>query len=324
MKKTGILNVLIGVVGILLAISLGATLMVWLSPDLNPDDPNGNDDPDIETTITVNDYTLYESEDLSFRFIIADITLSSTQQQQVTINKFVTSQQINLSEVDVYLEDLLLQEIDLKDERHDIDFAFASDTDEVELRLFIPLRVNESPTLTLFFQGEKEASVLFDLSTNQETLETLKGDDQSSNNQIIEEFIEDDLYSIKIVTINEIAYSNITETLADGTTQEMVLPSTARVIGVLVEVQALGQEAVIIEGARFNIPSDNQTSDAFNQSIEVESFDNLFNVPVITAASGFIFFDIYTPTQDIIDSVTEFEFKLNVVDEWITVQVEGE
>lgn len=323
MKKTGILNVLIGVVGILLAISLAATLIVWLSPNLNPDDPNGNGDPDTETTITVNDYTLYESEDLSFRFIIADIKLSSTQQQQVTINKFVTSQQINLSEVDVYLEDLLLQEIDLKDERHDIDFAYASDTDEVELRLFIPLRVNESPTLTLFFQGEKEASVLFDLNNNQESLDILKEDD-SSNNQIIEEFIEDDLYSIKIVTINEIAYSNITETLADGTTQEMVLPSTARVIGVLVEVQALGQEAVIIEGARFNIPSDNQTSDAFNQSIEVESFDNLFNVPVITAASGFIFFDIYTPTQDIINSVTEFEFKLNVVDEWITVQVEGE
>ncbi len=318
------LNVLIGIVGILLAISLAATLMVWLSPDLNPDNPNGNDDPDNETTITVNDYTLYESEDLSFRFIIAEITLSSTQPQQVNINKFVTSQQINLSDIDVFLDDLLLLEIDLKQDIHDIDFAFASDTDEIELRLFIPLRVNESPTLTLFFQGEEEVTVLFDLNVNQESLETLKEDDDSNNYPIIEEIVEDDLYSIKVVTISEIAYSNITETLADGTTQEMVLPSTARVIGVLVEIEALGQEAVIIEGARFNIPSDNQTSNAFSQSIEVESFDNLFNVPVITAASGFIFFDIYAPTQNIIDSVTEFEFKLNVVDQWITVQVDGE
>jgi len=322
MKKASVLNSLIVVVSILLAISLGATLMVWLSPDLNPNDPNGNDDPDVETSIVVNSHTLYESEDLAFRFILADVTFKSSQSQQVSIENFVTSQQINLSEIDVYLEDLLALDIDLNDEKHDIDFDFSTTTDEIDLRLFIPLRVNDSETLTLFFQGENEVSVLFDLSTNQGDLETLKGDDDSSNNQFIEEFVEDDLYAIKVVTISEIAFTNITETLADGSTQEMVLPSTARVIGVLVEVQALGQEAVIIEGARFNIPSDNQTSDAFNQTVEVESFDNLFNVPVITAASGFIFFDVYVPTQDIINGVTEFEFKLNVSDQWITVQVD--
>lgn len=324
MKKTGILNGLIAIVSVLLVVSLVATLMAWLSPDADPDDPNGNNDPTDTTTIAVSNYSLYESEDLAFRFIIADVTFTSTKEQQVSIDKFVTSQQINLSEMDVYLEDLLLLDIDLADERHNIDLDFSTTTDEIELRLFIPLRINDSETLTLFYQGEEEVSLLFDLTKDKETLETLIDEEDPIDDQYIEEFIEEDLYSIKVVTISEIAYSMITETLADGTEQEMVLPSTARVIGVLVEIKALGQEAVIVQGARFNIPDDNQTSDAFDENVDIDSFENLFKVPVITEASGFIFFDVYTSTQDIISGVTEFEFKLNVVDHWIKVQVDGE
>jgi len=100
MKKINVLNLLIAVVGILLVISLVSTLMVWLSPNNDIDDPNGNDDPSInETNISVNQYTLYEDEDLSFRFILANITLTSDEPQNVAINRFVTSQQVNLADV---------------------------------------------------------------------------------------------------------------------------------------------------------------------------------------------------------------------------------
>ncbi len=323
MKKINVLNLLIAVVGILLVISLVSTLMVWLSPNNDIDDPNGNDDPSInETNITVNQYTLYEDEDLSFRFILANITLTSDEPQNVAINRFVTSQQVNLADVQSYLDDLLVMDIDLTNEDYDLDFTFFETTDEITLNLFIPLRVNESETLTVFFQGEQEVSVLFDLTTEANSLAQLK--DDNNDNTYIDEIIEEDLYSIKIISVSEITYSSIIETLEDGSQVDMVLPSTARVIGVLVEIEALGLDPIYIEGARFNIPSDNQVSQAFDDSIEVVQFDNLFNVPVISEASGFIFFDVYVPDPSIINNVTEFEFKLNVVDQWITVQVDAQ
>lgn len=323
MKKINVLNLLIAVVGILLVISLVSTLMVWLSPNNDIDDPNGNDDPSInETNITVNQYTLYEDEDLSFRFILANITLTSDEPQNVAINRFVTSQQVNLADVQSYLDDLLVMDIDFTNEDYDLDFTFFETTDEITLNLFIPLRVNESETLTVFFQGEQEVSVLFDLTTEANSLAQLK--DDNNDNTYIDEIIEEDLYSIKIISVSEITYSSIIETLEDGSQVDMVLPSTARVIGVLVEIEALGLDPIYIEGARFNIPSDNQVSQAFDDSIEVVQFDNLFNVPVISEASGFIFFDVYVPDPSIINNVTEFEFKLNVVDQWITVQVDAQ
>ena len=323
MKKINVLNLLIAVVGILLVISLVSTLMVWLSPNNDVDDPNGNEDPSInETNISVNQYTLYEDEDLSFRFILANITLTSDEPQNVAINRFVTSQQVNLADVQSYLDDLLAMDIDLTNEDYDLDFTFFETTDEITLNLFIPLRVNESETLTVFFQGDEEVSVLFDLTTEANSLAQLKDDD--NDNTYIDEIIEEDLYSIKIISVSEITYSSIIETLDDGSQVDMVLPSTARVIGVLVEIEALGLDPIYIEGARFNIPSDNQVSQAFDDSIEVVQFDNLFNVPVISEASGFIFFDVYVPDPSIINNVTEFEFKLNVVDQWITVQVDAQ
>ncbi len=323
MKKINVLNLLIAVVGILLVISLVSTLMVWLSPNNDIDDPNGNDDPSInETNLTVNQYTLYEDEDLSFRFILANITLTSDEPQNVAINQFVTSQQVNLADVQSYLDDLLAMEIDLTSEEYDLDFTFFETTDEITLNLFIPLRVNESETLTVFFQGDEEVSVLFDLTTQANSLAQLKDDD--NDNTYIDEIIEEDLYSIKIISVSEITYSSIIETLDDGSQVDMVLPSTARVIGVLVEIETLGLDPIYIEGARFNIPSDNQVSQAFDDSIEVVQFDNLFNVPVISEASGFIFFDVYVPDPSIINNVTEFEFKLNVVDQWITVVVDAQ
>lgn len=325
MKKINVLNLLIAVVGILLVISLVSTLMVWLSPNNDIDDPNGNEDPSInETNISVNQYTLYEDEDLSFRFILANITLTSDEPQNVAINRFVTSQQVNLADVQSYLDDLLAMDIDLTSEEYDLDFTFFETTDEITLNLFIPLRVNESETLTVFFQGDEEVSVLFDLTTQANSLAQLKDDDDDNDNTYIDEIIEEDLYSIKIISVSEITFSSIIETLDDGSQVDMVLPSTARVIGVLVEIEALGLDPIYIEGARFNIPSDNQVSQAFDDSIEVVQFDNLFNVPVISEASGFIFFDVYVPDPSIINNVTEFEFKLNVVDQWITVVVDAQ
>ncbi len=318
MKKETLLNIFIGLISVLLVFSLISTLIVWLKPDLNPngDDPNGKDIN--ETSIVVNSYELYEDEALSFRFIIANITIQSQEPQRITLNQFVTSQQVNLNDVQLYLDDLISLRIDMS--LHDVDFDVFDTTDEMTLNLFIPLRINESETLTLYHQGEQEVTVLFDLNIDVQEIQSLVNLEEIDDN-IIDQITLDNVYRIKIVEVTEIAYRGITERLPDGTVQEMVLPSTARVIGVLLEIEALGSQPIIVEGARYRIVNDNQTSIAFDDSVEVEGFTNIVSQEVYNSAVGFIFFDIYTTDETFLDKMSEFEFKLNVSDQWIRRRV---
>lgn len=317
MNKSKGLNILIGIVGTLLVLSLISTLFVWLKHDAK-DDPNNDPNNQTTTELIVNEYTLYEAEELNFKFLIAKVTIKSDKPQRVSTQQFVTSQQINLSETTVYINDLLAMNVDLVDQN--IDYDTFETTDNIALTLFIPIRLSDSDTLTLFFQGEEEASALFDLTKNIGDLTTLVGEEIPDGNGYIEEIVRENEYRIKIVEVSNIAYKSLTETLSDGTKQDMVLPSTAQVIGVLLQVEALNNQSLIIENARYSIVGD-QISDAFKDTINVGGFTNLINMPIVSQANGYVFFVVYTPNGGTIDKLSEFEFKLNVSDEWIKVKV---
>lgn len=318
MKKEALLNVFIGFVGVLLVFSLVSTLMVWLKPELNPNIDNPNGDDVNQTTVAINSYQLYEDDDLSFRFIVANITLTSEEPQRVSLNQFVTSQQVSLHDVQLYLDDLISQRIDLS--LHDIDLDVFDTTSEITLNLFIPLRLNNSDTLTVYFQGDQEVSMLFDLNVDIQSIQTLVNLEDIDDN-IIDQITLDNVYRIKIVEVTEIAYRGITETLPDGTVQEMVLPSTARVVGVLLEIESLGNQPIVVEAARYRIVNENQTSVAFDDSVDVEGFTNIVSKEVYNTSVGFVFFDIYSTDETFLDKMSEFEFKLNVSDQWIRRRV---
>jgi hypothetical protein len=318
MKPSKGLNILIAFVGILLVLSLIATLFAWLNNG-GPDNPDDNPDNPSTTKLVVDEYTLYEAEDLNFKFIVAKVTLTSDEAQKVSTNQFVTSQQINLSETAVYINDLAAMYVDLEDQN--IDYDTFETTDNITLTLFIPIRLSDSDTLTLFFEGKEEVSVLFDLTANLGDFETLVNEDANGQNGYIEEITKEDEYRIKIVEVSTIAYKSLTETLEDGSTQDIVLPSTAQVVGVLLEIESLNNTSIIIEDARYTMVNDNQESTAFKDNVNVEGFTNIINKPIVSTANGYVFFDLYTPDGKTIEQLSEFEFKLNVSEDWIKVQV---
>ncbi len=319
MNKETLFNITIGFIGVLFFVSLISTLIVWLQPSMNPNGNGPNGDDNEQITIIINEYRLYEDERLNFRFILADITMTATQQQQVTMNKFVTSQQVRLDQVSVYLEDLKELGIDIA--QHDVDFDIDERTNNIDLKLFVPLRINESSTLTVYFQGDEEVIFLFDLSKNNDTIEGLINMDPNGDDDIIDQIVVDDLYRIKIIDVTEIAYKEILETLPDGSTQEMVLPSTAKLIGVRLNIESLGNQPIIVEAARFRIVEENQTALAFDKTIKVTGFHNIVSQEVYNTADGFVFFDIYSTDESFIRQLSEFEFKLNVSDQWIRRRV---
>lgn len=318
MKKNWILNLLIVLVGILLTISLISTLLVWLQPQVKNPHEDPDDDPSVPK-ISIVEYEVFEGEDLPFSFILGTLNIKSEEPLTVSISDFVSTQQINLGEIDVFLNDLLAIDIDLKQPRHEIDLIFNEIITDANFKLFIPLRKNGSDTLTLFYKGEKEISVLFELNNHLGDIASLV---ESEAGEFIDHFVEADAYDVKVLSISEISTSEVSEILADGSHQEMVFPSTARIIGVLLNIKALGLQAVEIEAATLTLPIDNQVTQALNEKVEVYQFDNLFKKPIIDKASGFLFFDIYLPEPDIINQVKEIKIKLKGYDQWLNVKVE--
>jgi hypothetical protein len=172
----------------------------------------------------------------------------------------------------------------------------------------------------VFFKGEQEISVLFDLTNNQGEIIKLVDEDE---NQYLEHFVEADSFDVKVISVSEISATEITRKKADGTSEEVVFPSTARILGVLLDVKALGLQAILIDDAHLSIPKDNQNAQAFGEDIEVFQFDNLFKKPIIIEGSGFLFFDVYAPSgSDVLNEPKEIKIKLNVYDEWLTIKVE--
>jgi hypothetical protein len=319
MKKNIFLNILIGIVGLLLAVSLASSLYVWLKwvPNPNTDDPIVDDK---RPQISIVDYEVYADETLPFAFVLGEINIKSEEAIDVAISDFVTTQQINLNEVNAFLDDLLAFDINLRDPKHELDFDFSTNTTDATFKLFIPLRKNGSDTLTVFFKGEQEISVLFDLTNNQGEIIKLVDEDE---NQYLEHFVEEDSFDVKVISVSEISATEITRKKADGTSEEVIFPSTARILGVLLDVKALGLQAILIDDAHLSIPKDNQNAQAFGEDIEVFQFDNLFKKPIIIEGSGFLFFDVYAPSgSDVLNEPKEIKIKLNVYDEWLTIKVE--
>jgi hypothetical protein len=318
MKKSKGLNILIGFIGLLLVVSLISTLFVWLRQD-GSDNPDDNPNPQATIKLIVDEYTLYENEELNFKFLIAKVTLQAEEPQKVSTSQFVTSQQINLSESAVYINDLATMKVGLEDQN--IDYDTFETTDNISLTLFIPIRLSDSDTLTLFFQGEEEASALFDLTKNMGDFTLLVNEDANVPDGFIEEILVEDNYKIKIVEVSNIAYKSLTETQPDGSKKDIVLPSTGQVIGVLLEVESLNDQSIIIEDAKYTMVEGNQVSSAYKDNVTAEGFTNIINKPIVSAANGYVFFDVYTPDGTTLDQLSEFEFKLNNSEDWIKVKV---
>lgn len=257
------------------------------------------------------DYEVYSLNELSFDFVVASIQIESDHPTTLSLDNFITSQQINLSDIQFYKNELLdnailIDQFELNEPSSDYASSF-------EYRLLIPIRQTSSDTLTLFVTPN-EVAIMFDLSNKISSLNqmTLMNHDETIS--------DENTYLIKINDLSQIDKDQLTLHL-DGLSITPQLQEDSVVVAVNLDVEPLTNEQVIIEDARFVLATNHDTVYAQTQELELNDKINLFQQPIIDKTQGSLLFIFEAMSQVTLSQLTKIELKLNTHDEWIVVEL---
>lgn len=301
----------ISVLTLVLLLVVGSMVYRTLFQEPNNPNPNPNPEPKAEIQVTLDNYTVYKLDDVSFPFIIARIELSSDELIVAALSDFYTSEQLNLNQTLSQQEELSDLGYSLDEQR--VDFELPKESNLYAVNVFIPIRNKDAQSVTLYFAKNTKTALTFDLSFANGTKEMLgyKPDEHV--------FTDDATYRIEVVSFADVTGYTVMNTLANGEVVEASFPSTARIFAVRLMIEPLSSQMIQIESARYTLLNDNQTSYAFEKNMQVEEYVNLMQEEITGFTSGYVFFDLYANDIVLFDQNSKFELKLLHLDQWITL-----
>lgn len=301
----------IGVLTLVLLLVVGSMVYRTLFPD--PIDPNPNPDPDpkTEVRVTLDNYTVYKLDDVSFPFVIARIEVSSEKLIEAVLSDFYTSEQLNLNQTQSQQKELSDLGYSLDEQR--VDFELPKETDSYAVNVFIPIRNKDAQSVTLYFTKNTKTAITFDLSFANGTKEML--------GYIPDEHVltDDSTYRIEVISFADVTGYTVTRTLNSGETEEVAFPSTARIFAIRLIVEPLTDLSITIEDARYTLVNRNLTTVAFKSNLRVEELNNLIDVESTTFYDGYLFFDLLADVNELFDQNSLFEIKLAHLDKWLKI-----
>lgn len=273
------------VILIVLLVTLICTLSIWMysflhqssSQKENSSTPQVSDTPQntISSTnegpIVFSQYSVYESADVSFRFIVAQLDIQSDA-EKYALSDFVTSEGIVLNDIQTYVKQL--ENANLFVGKKNVWFSF-SDKTSFSGNILIPITNNETDTISV---SCKNKSYDFDLTQNHADCAELE---ESNNDKIVS---QQDIYQLRVTNIFEITgddmYQN--DTL-------MTMPSSTRIFAIKVDAAALNGNMIHIDRAVYE-ENDGTQLEAEDASIHSMKYENLIGQDITEEKEACFFF----------------------------------
>lgn len=246
-----------------------------------------------DVDLNLNGYVVYSSENLNFRFVIADITFKSNDKKAVNfdMSKLETNELIQLNNVNKYLN--LLQNAGYSIAKLDVASDVISATDEARVKLFIPVTKTGDSIVLNNLNNSKQITI--DLTKNSGNIEDFKNTSG--------EIISSDSYDIFVSNayISTTMYHN----------EEIYnYPSVVKVYTFKLEVKNLEKNNVVIEEAYFIPEGSDESFSALNSSYSSMKDDNIIGMPLKVGDSYALFFEMYNPDESGIsyDGILKLKF----------------
>lgn len=254
-----------------------------------------------DDTIQYPSYTVYKSDDIDFTFIIANIHIQ--QASSITLDDFKTSEDIVLSDVKTYVQQLESHSYYLG--KANVWFSLDTTDKDFKGNIFIPVKQKDANTITITCKG---SSHTFDLTKQYGNIQDLSytGNQQIVSDQKTYQFVVNDGF--------EIASD---EMLENGET--MMLPSTARVFAYKMKVEHL-QQPIEIERAMF-MDEDGNTLQSEGSSISSMKYENAIGKQLQEGEEACFFFISLDPDHQSIQTQGTLRLTLQGSDTPIEVRV---
>lgn len=314
MRRNGFINVLIGTLVILLIVGLTYGVFTFFNGAKDPDD----DDPiiipkDPVVTATMEGYTVYKLNEVSFPFVIARVTFESEEAMVFGIDQLVTSEQVSLAQTQVYQDDLLTNGLFLSYQM--VEFELPRNKNSFSINLFIPVKNPEAQMISVTTRFKSDIKLDFDLTFAQGVKEMLG---------YVEEpgvITDNDKYKLKVLGLEDLTSFPVMRTFDDGTSEEVTFPSTARIYAVKVSVTPLNNTTLVITEGRYRIVSTGQTALSMTKEYSVEGFSNIISKSISSQSEGYLIFDVYSSELSLLDQNTVFEVRFEGVADWIKITI---
>jgi len=246
-----------------------------------PDETNEEE----QVQVDLVDYTVYDLEQVDFRFIIAKVRVKANDATNISLSHFKTSEGLVLSETSAYVNQLEKNSLYLG--KKNVWFELISSQTNYLARIFIPVKDNTLSSISLESDLKNSHVMKFDLENPRGTAEEL--------GYVADDIISDGkTYQMKVSNAYRIS-DEFTRTYESGYTEAYLLPSSAEVHGFYVEAVSLWGDAVEIESAYYQVQGSSEQFEALNGQFTTQKYDNIVNSSITDKDAGYIFFVTLNP-----------------------------
>lgn len=257
-----------------------------------------------ETNHSFHDYTVYESENLSFRFVIAHITINDTDSSALSLHDIVTSEGIHLDEVDSYISQM--EENDYYVGKKNVWLSIPEKQKSFDGNLFFPIVDSSLETVELQIQKETYA---IDLTKNEGNIQELvyqHGKDTIS---------DQNTYQLRVTDLFEITGDTMYQE-----NEELMLPSSARIYALKLQAMSLNTDFVVIESAELEM-DDGTTINAENGNVYSMKYENMIGKQVQEQEEGCLFFILMDPGHSLEDMSGKLKVNLQGIENPVEIPV---
>ena len=246
-----------------------------------PDETNEEE----QVQVDLVDYTVYDLDQVDFRFIIAKVRVKANDATNISLSHFKTSEGLVLSETSAYVNQLEKSSLYLG--KKNVWFELISSQTNYLARIFIPVKDNTLSSISLESDLKNSHVMKFDLENPKGTAEEL--------GYVADDIISDGkTYQMKVSNAYRIS-DEFTRTYESGYTEAYLLPSSAEVHGFYVEAVSLWGDAVEIESAWYQVQGSSEKFEALNGQFTTQKYDNIVNSSITDKDAGYIFFVTLNP-----------------------------
>ncbi len=249
-------------------------------------------------SIILNDYELYQIDELNLKFAIVDLRIKSTDKINLDLKDFITNEGIAL---DNYSESITgLEEKKYFLGKENVVFNIESNDNIYDVKLFVLIK-NSLKTLKY-----KDIVLKFNQNKIYQNGEKLKDNHKK--------IIVNEKYKIEIEKS-----VNLTGQQFFINGNEYSLPSTLEIYGLKINLINLSNENIYIEKAKFINAKNNEELFALDSNFSNDKYDNIIGKNI---SNGMLFFEIYNPVGKDILYQGKLYLKLNINNDYIEVDVD--
>lgn len=231
----------------------------------------------------INSYTLFDLEELEYRFILASIHVTSNKSINLSLAHFTTSEGIQLNAVDNYLQQL--ESIGYNFGDYPVVFGINSQDTQSDALLFIPIVDRSLTYLDVDISLNPKSTLSFDL-LNPSSIGKIGNLGVNPSN-----LNSGDIAEATILRGLEVSPDNFYQLDSSGLRVQANFTAQSQIIGIKFTLVNKTTESFRISKATLTA-TNGASYEAVDNTYLIDGIQNLSNILVETEATGYLFFEV--------------------------------